>query len=820
MKIQSVLLALSILMLNALILPLQATSWVTESSISITISNSYYTIVINKDASARGYGAIVSLKSNSGNNIVASRGFVGLGTHEYQNLQGNYFPKQWSDKPSRVYTAPTLLTITNDYVVVFFKARWQELIVEEWKTFYYDKPFYLVSYKRTYTQDIQAVQQDQVCFLFNDTWLTNWVYRLHNGTLMTDYETDWLLPMEPYTVLRQSYPWIHVRNSFYNEGYGMILLEASRPKLTGINPHWLSDGNYEEFQITHDNFKHGVSQNYLQTATYIGYVTPNYSDVEQSAIDFFYSSYEVNSYQGSLGNTTTLHAPCGRDIGPTYTDMFRISRSAKGFWNFEITIQPRLKNDNGLFRFFVYPTEVDSYWSPSEASKTWSSTYEDNIRLNLAVLLHNYSDTITTTFTFEILENINITRLEANVVSVGSSNWVRVNSTFAYVEWEDYGDYYGVAVKDSWGNSSGFQGYATLNFIDHTSQREYTPKILKYQFEWQPYYQYEPYVVDDWLAETESNWLSGRNYWINLYDAPGLRILDFSSINTRLLYHKLSDDNKQLTLLIDSDNGEAKVYCGELGQPLTVKVDGTPIDFNYENKTKIVNFNLTFAGANHININWHAFEENKAPSPSFTYSPPNPSIEDNINFIDTSTDPDGTINSWFWEFGDGSSSTERNPSHQYADKGEYTVRLTVTDDDGSTNTAEQTITIRNLSPTASFTYSPSSPTAGQEVSFTDASSDLEGHTIISWFWNFGDGYTSTAKNPTHKYENPGSYTVTLTVKDDEDLKGAYSTIIDVKPDYTIYIVIGCLLAASIFAAMILKYVRRKKLPPPPQSKTK
>ena len=201
------------------------------------------------------------------------------------------------------------------------------------------------------------------------------------------------------------------------------------------------------------------------------------------------------------------------------------------------------------------------------------------------------------------------------------------------------------------------------------------------------------------------------------------------------------------------------------------------------------------------------------PSASFTYSPTDPSIDDRIDFLDNSTDPDGTIVSWHWEFGDGDSSTEQNPTHKYADKGQHTVVLTVTDNDGGTHPSELTISVRNLPPTASFTYSPSSPTAGEEVSFIDASSDPEGRRITC-SWDFGDGFTATEENPTHRYENPASYTATLTIKDDEGLEGTYSTTIDVEPeqiepDHTIYFVIGGLVVVAVLALTVI--VRRRKL---------
>lgn len=81
------------------------------------------------------------------------------------------------------------------------------------------------------------------------------------------------------------------------------------------------------------------------------------------------------------------------------------------------------------------------------------------------------------------------------------------------------------------------------------------------------------------------------------------------------------------------------------------------------------------------------------PSASFTYSPSEPSVADRVNFLDTSTDSDGSIVFWHWDFGDGRTSTERFPTYQYPDPGEFTIRLTITDNDGGITTIEQTITV-------------------------------------------------------------------------------------------------------------------------------
>jgi len=144
-----------------------------------------------------------------------------------------------------------------------------------------------------------------------------------------------------------------------------------------------------------------------------------------------------------------------------------------------------------------------------------------------------------------------------------------------------------------------------------------------------------------------------------------------------------------------------------------------------------------------------------APAAAFTVAPTTPLNGQAATFTDTST---GTPTSWAWTFGDGGTSTLQNPTHTYAMTGTYTVVLKATNAGGS-NPASKDVTVASASsaPVASFTFAPTSPTAGQTVNFTDTSTN----TPTSWSWTFGDGATSTVQNPTHAFTTAGTYTVTL-----------------------------------------------------------
>ena len=264
-------------------------------------------------------------------------------------------------------------------------------------------------------------------------------------------------------------------------------------------------------------------------------------------------------------------------------------------------------------------------------------------------------------------------------------------------------------------------------------------------------------------------------------------------------------------------------------------------------------------------------EINSPPISNFTYEPTNPSTADIIFFNDTSYDMDGYIVSWYWDFGDGNISTDRNTTHIYADNGVYNVTLTVTDNSGLSNSTYKSINVSNTPPIAvndtastvidtpveinvtsndydldgviinisiisnashgnlsiknntviyspdhnfigkdsftyividddnaksnpavvnievessrepphcSFNYTPKNPTTEDIIQFQDTSTDDK--SIVSWYWDFGDGNISGQQNPTHQYKTAGTYIVTLKVEDSDGLNDTDSKEITVQ----------------------------------------
>jgi PKD repeat protein len=162
------------------------------------------------------------------------------------------------------------------------------------------------------------------------------------------------------------------------------------------------------------------------------------------------------------------------------------------------------------------------------------------------------------------------------------------------------------------------------------------------------------------------------------------------------------------------------------------------------------------------------------PDASFTYSPESPEYDETVTFdASASSDSDGTIASYSWDFDDGSTGTGKTTTHSYDSVGNYGVTLTVTDNDGLTDTDTKNVFVIATGvvltpPEASFTCSPETQTINEPIDFdASGSSDTDG-TIQTYSWDFGDGNTGTGSTTSHSYGSTGNYGVTLTVTDNDE----------------------------------------------------
>ena len=138
--------------------------------------------------------------------------------------------------------------------------------------------------------------------------------------------------------------------------------------------------------------------------------------------------------------------------------------------------------------------------------------------------------------------------------------------------------------------------------------------------------------------------------------------------------------------------------------------------------------------------------------------------------------------SYSWNFGDGTTATgSLTPSHTYANPGSYTASVTVTDANKLTSTGSVVVTVNDVAPTATLT-GPASAGVGTAQSFKASATDVSPAVQAAGFtyaWTFGDGSSGTGATPSHTYATAGTYTVTVTAKDEYGKTGAASETITI-----------------------------------------
>ena len=243
------------------------------------------------------------------------------------------------------------------------------------------------------------------------------------------------------------------------------------------------------------------------------------------------------------------------------------------------------------------------------------------------------------------------------------------------------------------------------------------------------------------------------------------RYTKLEKINPVIVWNDPSDISYGISLSSTQLNAVSSVlgtfiYSPEVGTVLepglhTLHVDFTPTDTaNYNSASKDVTINVM-----------------SQLVANFTSNVTNGNAPLSVQFNDTST---GSPTSWSWEFGDGNTSTEKDPTYTFLKPGSYTVTLTASNAEG-VDSFSQEIKVTELN----FDVNPPKIRISDNVEF-DAykyTDELHGN----FFWEFGDGTYNESGNSivTHNYSKPGSYTVNLSVRDSDTVERNVSKTINV-----------------------------------------
>lgn len=165
---------------------------------------------------------------------------------------------------------------------------------------------------------------------------------------------------------------------------------------------------------------------------------------------------------------------------------------------------------------------------------------------------------------------------------------------------------------------------------------------------------------------------------------------------------------------------------------------------------------------------------NPAPTADFVYSG-NGNAPSLVSFVNTSQNAD----TYLWDFGDNSTSTEKDPKHTYTNAGVYTVRLKATGKGGDASVTKTVNIQAPIGSVADFTFNAANLRAPVSIPISNASQNA-----TSYSWDFGNGQTSTQVNPSVTYTTGGTFTITLTAYGQNGTQNRISKTVTILPPYT------------------------------------
>jgi len=340
-------------------------------------------------------------------------------------------------------------------------------------------------------------------------------------------------------------------------------------------------------------------------------------------------------------------------------------------------------------------------------------------------------------------------------------------------------------------------------------------------------YSHTPLMISAGLSPNETLWVTGDNhetigFWdvttiLNPNESPTASFTSqaLSETDNRLALEPRSGDMISFDASASSDSdGEIVEYAWDWDSDgfyeLATADPVAECSFASAGSHRVTLRVTDDAGAMDTATKTLTIEEAHPPSAVFRFAPSSPSILDTVEFTDTSSDTDGKIAAWRWDFGDGTTSAERHPVHEYIVKGAYTVRLTVTDHDGLTAYVDRDLEIVNLPPEGTYAWGVVEeegmrlmvePRVGKPLRFdASASADSDGDIVeYAWDWDSDGTYDETTTEPVtdHWFDDEGVHDVTLRVTDDDGGAGTYAESVTiaatpqiVEPDGVLALVVG------------------------------
>lgn len=303
-----------------------------------------------------------------------------------------------------------------------------------------------------------------------------------------------------------------------------------------------------------------------------------------------------------------------------------------------------------------------------------------------------------------------------------------------------------------------------------------------------------------------------RDLWCPLFDTYNVDLVFNGHEHTYERTHPLYNDTitsvQQLHELIRV-NGTVYVITGGAGAPLYDTPGGEWIaskadDYHFCVIDVYDNHSLHVQATSIEQTVLDSFWMKKGHNPlsNFSWNTSNDIYTyDVVQFIDESSDPDGTITAWNWSVGESPIQSQQSPAYYFTDDGIYHISLTVFDNTGFSHTKTKNITIHNQRPTGNFTCNHSGNlTCHHPVLFSSHFTDEDG-TIVTCEWMIDNNTIGTNETLSYAFDKPGTYNLSLVVIDDDGAQASVYQLISVIDDSIneVYIIIGII---SLFAFVV------------------
>ena len=608
---------------------------VSEDDDYIRVENDYYIANVSK---ARGWlGKFFAIKPYDTVNIVTSWSGSGLGLHEREAYNGSDSNNvaQWDSYAGAFKLYETSIVYqTSEVAVVYTKFKCNGTSpppdntynITEWKVFYADKPYMLVSFNFVPWHDMNWQNEQQVCFLFDRDWVSDVRNTDLNGDMSSSTTTK-----DTYSFMSkgmEKFPWWYFHNSTYGTGFGTILLN-SYPNDARIGHYFDSAGmGYEEYQITQNSYTSGLKGGESNVVTYINYVASNETDVDDFSQQLYKSMHTTVDASYYPTSNSYLH--------PSYGGFKKSGVLSFQFLNNYIILWSAIYGDSNGHRCRPYFQDTSEhglwgslasasipywYWNTTYSKMTYRRDYESKLRWEITIETWANSDIVKVMYNWTTLATMEIKKLyvahrelypyaNSEIIRL-SIDIIKINASSAYTNWiEDNG----LAFK----NMSGMLEISG-SFVYSFALRDSTPQEYEAGTSWTTTLYLQTFCLldkdfeaSDFLdlhQEAREDEIRFDN-WIPLPfpDVPS----DNGTFRVNYLGHEdcviatSSYSNDALTITtvgVSRTSSTYKVYCGSKGEPTSVT---GATSSSYDSTTEILTLTAIHTGPTTITISWVA----------------------------------------------------------------------------------------------------------------------------------------------------------------------------------------------------------------------